>query len=234
MRIAVAEDEAACVTQLKRYLAQVQEEAGIPLSADFFPDGAALVQAYSGNYDVLLLDIEMPLMDGMTAAQEIRKRDSEVMIMFITRMARYAVKGYQVRAFDFVVKPISYSIFSVKLRQMADQIERRSGKELLLTTEDGVCRLTLPHIHYIEVINHRLQFHTDQGIRKSAGTLNQMEKELHPYGFARCNSGFLVNLRYVTEVRKNVAVVAGEELIISRPRRKAFLQELTDYVGGLR
>lgn len=234
MRIAVAEDEAVCVKQLQGYLARFQEETGTPLSVDFFDDGEALVQAFSSNYDVLLLDIEMPRMDGMTAAQEIRKRDSEVIIMFITRMARYAVNGYQVQALDFVVKPISYPVFAAKLRQMAALVSRRRGKELLLTTEDGLCRLPVARIYYIEVSNHRLQFHTDQGIRRSAGTLNQMEEELHPYGFTRCNSGFLVNLRYVTEVRKNVAVVAGEELLISRPRRKAFLQEITDYVGGLR
>ena len=77
-----------------------------------------------------------------------------------------------------------------------------------------------------------LHYHTDEGEFVLRGTMQAVEKELERYHFMRCNHWYLVNLRHVTEIRKDVVVVAGNELEISRRNRTAFLTALTNYVGG--
>ena len=70
-----------------------------------FEDGEEIVEKYDNNYDLILLDIEMPRMNGMDAAERIREKDEDVVMMFITNMAQYAIRGYSVGALDFVMKP---------------------------------------------------------------------------------------------------------------------------------
>lgn len=87
-RIAIAEDDEACARQLREYLERYGRENGEELEIRWFPDGMELAEEYRPVYDLLLLDIEMPHLDGMTAARKIRCVDSEVLILFITNMAK--------------------------------------------------------------------------------------------------------------------------------------------------
>ena len=113
--IAVVEDEPLFAKQLEEYIRRYEKERGKKINITFFADGEDIVENYSGDYDVILMDIQMRFMDGMTAAQKIRSLDHEVIIMFITNMFDYAVRGYEVDAMDYVVKPVEYFAFSQKL-----------------------------------------------------------------------------------------------------------------------
>lgn len=86
MRVAIAEDDEASCKLLQAYLKTYSEKTGVVFEIDCFPDGMKLVNAYKPVYDLLLLDIEMPLLDGMSAARRIRKLDQNVFIIFITNM----------------------------------------------------------------------------------------------------------------------------------------------------
>ena len=116
-RIGIAEDDPSFQKTISEYIERYQKEKNIDIQASFFQDGNELVFKYEPIYDVLLLDIEMPKMNGMDAAREIRKRDQRVLIIFITNMAQYAINGYEVGALDFVLKPIKYFSFSMKLEK---------------------------------------------------------------------------------------------------------------------
>ena len=111
IRVAIVEDDLSCVQQLREYLSRYQKSSGEDIEVAVYPDGMAVVEQYRPVFDVLLLDIEMPRLDGMAAAREIRRTDPEVIMIFITNMARYAIKGYEVNALDFVLKPINYFAF---------------------------------------------------------------------------------------------------------------------------
>lgn len=230
--IAIVEDEASFAAQLQEYLKQYEEENDIRFKVSVFEDGADILADYQPLYDIILLDIEMPKVNGMKAAEEIRAQDADVTLMFITNMASYAIRGYEVGALDFVMKPINYYIFSMKLTRALKRTKQKAQQEMLLTLPDGVKKLNVQQIYYVEVQNRMLYYHTEEGVFVVRGTMQSVEQILEPYAFAKCNHWYIVNLKHVSEVRKNTAIVAGHELEVSRRNRTAFLKALTDYVGG--
>lgn len=232
MRVAVAEDDEACRLLLERYLAKYHEATGTVFEVSFFSNGMELVKSYTPVYDLLLLDIEMPLLDGMSAAIRIRSLDQNVIIIFITNMAKYAIRGYEVNALDYMLKPVNYFAFAMKMDKVVLSIQRQTKKSVMLCTDDGMVKLTEEDIAYVEVINHRLQIHTPDKVYNAKGTLSEFEKKVSPYHFVRCNKGYLVNLRHITRVRTGTVVVGGDELIISRRKRDEFMLAVTDYYGS--
>ena len=232
IRVAIVEDDPKSVELLRSYLAHYEREAGVKADVTVYTDGAEAVDHYTPIYDVLLLDIEMPRLDGMTAAGWIRAVDPDVIIIFITNMAKYAIKGYEVGALDFVLKPVTYFAFALKMDKVVATLKSREQHSLLVPTEDGVLRLSTRDITYIEVIDHQLQIHTEHKVYTMPGTLTGMEETLAGASFARCNKGYLVNLRHVAEIKGNSVVVGGAELLISRRRREEFLAAVSAYYGG--
>lgn len=230
--VAIVEDEVSFATQLQEYLKQYEEENDVRFKVSVFGDGAEILEDYQPLYDIILLDIEMPKVNGMKAAEEIRAQDAGVTLMFITNMANYAIRGYEVGALDFVMKPINYYTFSMKMTRVLKRTKQKAQQDILLTLPDGVKKLNVQQIYYVEVQNRMLYYHTDEGVFVMRGTMQSVEQLLAPYAFAKCNHWYIVNLKHVSEVKKSTAVVAGNELEVSRRNRTAFLKALTDYVGG--
>lgn len=231
--IAIVEDEAEFSAQLQEYIKQYQKENDVPVKVSVFSDGAEILENYEPLYDIILLDIEMPKVNGMDAAAQIRQMDAGVVLMFITNMAAYAIHGYEVGALDFVMKPINYYTFSMKFTRAIKRVRQKEERQILLSLPDGVKKIGIQQIHYVEVQNRMLHYYTTEGEFVMRGTMASVEEMLSPYPFVKCNHWYMVNLMHVSEVRKNTAVVAGHELEISRRNRTAFLKALTEYVGGV-
>lgn len=232
MRIAIAEDEIAGCELLKKYLEEYSKAKGVTFEIDYFSNGLDLVEAYKPDYDLLLLDIEMPRLNGMEAAQRIRRQDQDVYIIFITNMAKYAIRGYEVNALDYMLKPVNYFAFAMKMDKVTACLARREKRSMVFSTEDGLIKLAEEEIAYIEAVNHRLLVHTPGRCYTARGTLSELEQRLDGGNFVRCNKGYLVNLRHISRVKADTVVVAGDELVIARRRRDAFLLAVTDYYGG--
>ena len=176
----------------------------------------------------------MKFVDGMTAAEEIRKMDSEVVIIFITNMTQYAIRGYEVDALDYVLKPVSYFAVSPKLKRAVSRIKKRSSKYITLAVKGGVIRVDLDDIYYVESAGHNLLYHMGNATHLTSGTMKSAEEQLAEYGFSRGNTCYLINLAHVDGIQDKCAVVKGERLQISRPRMNAFMRELTRYWGELK
>lgn len=232
IRVAIAEDDPICTERLQDYLERYGRENAETVEITLFSDGAELVEDYRPNYDLLLLDIEMPHLDGMTAAEKIRRLDSEVSILFVTNMAKYAIKGYEVDALGFMLKPVSYFQLALKLKKVQSCLQSRSQRSLMIPTEDGIKKLPAADVHYVEVLDHRLHLHTDQQVYITPGSLRDLEAELAGQHFVRCNKGYLVNLRHIELIRDDCVVMAnGDKLLISRRKREGFLLAVTGYYG---
>lgn len=174
----------------------------------------------------------MKHLDGMITAERIRQMDADVILIFITNMAQYAIRGYSVGALDYVLKPVPYFAFSEQLKKAEKNLARRASHYLMVPVESGLRRLDSSRLYYLESEGHRVHYYTEDGDFSAPGTLKAVEEKLAGRPFARCNSGYLVNLAQVQAVQQNTVQVGPYELQVSRPKRKAFLAALTDYIGG--
>ena len=148
------------------------------------------------------------------------------------RMAQYAIKGYAVGALDYVLKPVPYFAFSQQLQKAVNQLAKRTRHYLAVPVDGGMRRLDAAAIYYIESEGHCVHFYTEDGDFSALGALKVLEEKLAGRLFARRNSGYLVNLAQVSGVQQNTVQVGPHELQISRPKRRAFLAALADYIGG--
>lgn len=231
IRIAIVEDDEAYVSQLADYLKRYQETYGEKIEITVYRDGDGIVSNYKAQFDIILMDIQMKFMDGMTAAEEIRKTDSEVIIIFITNISQYAIKGYEVGALDYILKPIHYFVFNQKIARAVARIKKRGRKYMVIQTRQGIARLDVSDIQYIESFEHNLVFHTNKKDYISVMTMKSAEKELENMGFSRGNHCYLINLEYVEAIEDKCAVLGETKLKISRPRMKTFMKDLTKYWG---
>jgi DNA-binding LytR/AlgR family response regulator len=231
--IAIVEDEAACAAELRQYLERYGAESGEDFRVSLFADGEQILSHYEAQFDIILMDIKMKYLDGMAAAEEIRKSDPSVIIIFITNMAQYAIRGYSVDALDYVLKPVSYFAFTQRLQRALKRMRFREKKYMTLRFRGGgVRKLAIDDIYFIEVLNHDLIFHTKDGEYTAAGTLRDMEEKLRPDSFFRCNKCYLLNLRHVDGIRVDSAIINGTSVQISRNRKAALIQVLSDYISG--
>lgn len=207
------------------------QEINEKIHVSIFPDGAEIVEDYRGNYDIILMDILMRYMDGMEAASEIRKVDKEVVILFITSTPKYVMKGYTVDALDYVLKPVSYFAFSQRMQRALERMKHRTRKFISVPFQGGMRKLDISQIRYIEVVNHSLIYHLDGETLEAKGVLSELEEALTAYHFFRCNKCYLVNLEHVNGVNENCADVDGDQIQVSRPKKKAFLDALNNYIN---
>ena len=231
LRIAVVEDDKTYAAQLKEYLVRYGTEKNQKISVALFPDGEDIVTDYSAEFDIILMDVEMTFMDGMTTAERIREKDNEVVIIFITNMPQYAIQGYKVDALDYVLKPISYFAFSQRIDRALTRVKKKEATYITVAQKGGKKKLNVDKICYVEVRDHDLIYHSTKGDIVTKSSMKEAEDTLGGTKFFRCNRCYLGNLEYVEDFRGNDVTVASDVIQVSRARKKAFMDALNDYMN---
>ena len=231
LKIAVVEDQQEVRDELCRFIRQYAAENSLQVEVLPIEDGAVIAEHYEPGYDIIFMDVEMPGLDGFGAAEKIRAVDADAVLVFVTNMAQYAIKGYEVDALDYVLKPVSYFAFSQRLERAISRLKRRERKYIALPVKGGVRKLDTSEIYYVESQDHDLTFHTRSGSFRSGLTMRQAEEHLSGAHFFRGNNSYLINLEHVDGVQDGCAIVQGEQLKLSRPRKNAFLEALSNYMG---
>lgn len=232
LRIAIVEDELESMQNLVACLKRYEKEEGQELEIKEFNNAINFVEFFNADYDMLFLDIKLPLLNGMEVAQKIREKDPYVLIVFVTNMQQYALKGYSVNAYDFIIKPVNYYAIETLMKRAAIHIVARHTDFVTVRTSGEWKKLPVSSIYYIDVWRHKVTYHTLNGDVDCWGTLSETEKHLPAGRFAYCNSGVLVNLGFVEAVDGEEAVVHGMRLNISRLRKKDFMAALAAYLGS--
>lgn len=232
--IRIVDDDPVAAQQLVAHIQRYQAEHEETFAVDVLRDGAQLVEQYRPDVDILFLDVDMPGMDGFTAAQHIRQLDSDVVIVFVTALGHYAIRGYEVGALSYLVKPVPYFAFSQQLMRSVAAVRRRPVDDfLVLPTRGGIARVPTADIVYAESARRHTTVHTADASYPAPITLKQLEDDLAGRPFYRSNNCYVVNLRHVAGVQEGDCVLGdGRRLAISRSRRRGFMSALTDYFAG--
>lgn len=232
MKVAILDDTKSDAQILLKYIEKFQVERNDTIQADVYEASFDFLEEYNSQYDVIFLDIEMPGSDGLKVAHEIRKKDQAVGIIFVTNMAQYAISGYEVNAIDFIVKPVSYYLFSEKLEKAIRFSKRREQHQILLNSKAGVHRILLSDILYVEKEKDNLLFHTLGETIRVPGTIKTLKEKLGNMPFSECTHGCLVNFENVRYIGKDMVLVGKKELPLSRRMRKQFTEDYAEYIGG--
>ena len=190
------------------------------------------LREYTSDYDIVFFDVKMPYMNGMTAAHKLREMDKQVVILFITSLTQYAIEGYAVDAVDYVVKPVSYENFALKLARAIKRSNEKDGDFIIIKEKNGTVRLNVHTIRYVESDGHHCVYHCGKSEYSRYSSLKQAAKELSAYPFAYCNSCYLVNLSYVKQIVGDEAAVDGENLQISQSKKKNFTLAWKEFCKG--
>ena len=231
--IAIVEDEQSEADIISEYIRRFERENGSEeFSVVRFCDANAFLDEYTGKFDLILLDINLPGINGMDTARELRQIDNKVAIIFVTNMAQYAVNGYEVDALDFIIKPVSYKDFSIKFGKAIKRIDKREDKKIPIVSQTCTCYVYLADILYIEVFLRKIVFHTTEGEFETYSTLKKIEPVLSETQFAKCYRSIIVNLNYVTMIKNDEVYLGDVRLLLSRNYKKSFTAALNEYNLG--
>jgi len=232
-RILIVEDSPAEADVLRGHLSRYAAEKGLSFAVTVLPSAIEFV---NGNHpaDLIFMDIDLPGINGMEAAQMLRGYDEQTPLVFVTNLAQYAIKGYQVDALDFMVKPVAYDDFSLRMDRAMRVVRRSANTTVAIPTPDGVRVVRLADILYVDILKHDLHYHLagESEPLRLRGTISQLTKDLADKDFLKISAGCVINMAQVERIRQTSVVMSdGTELFYSRSQRKHALERLTAYVG---
>ena len=205
IRIAIVEDEEKYQIQLEDCLNKFFTEKNIDFEYKVFKNGLDFVESFQSNYDVIFFDIELPIMNGMEASKKIRNIDQNVEIIFVTRLNNYAIDGYLVDAFDYVLKPINYTSFSLKLNRLTKKINAKIGKSFVFSIKaNEKIKIMQTSILYFESNNHYVRIVTTDKEYEIRSTIKNIIMELNDPMFVQCGKSYLVNLQHISSILDNI------------------------------
>lgn len=232
-RFAIVEDNQEMAEELGRFIARYFDHDPSAADVTYFSNGLEFISDYVPNYDAVFMDIQMPEIDGMKAAEHLRKVDRRVCLVFVTMMVQYAVEGYKVDALSYLVKPVSYFPFSVVMDKIMERVHE-SETEVKLSIRSGsqLRRIYARDVFYVEVRDHYLIYHTREGEFSELGKMSELEERLQGQHFFRGAKCYLINLAYVGRMEGESVYVGDDRLILSRRRHHDFMLALNQFLGG--
>ena len=232
IHIAICDDEKDFVAYLTGLLNQYATETGQEIKVTAYYDGMELIEKYDTTIDLIFLDIQMRLVNGLRAAERIRQMDEKVGIIFLTTLTQYGLEGYKYQATNYIIKPIRYARLKEEMKQWLERHRQDDSPFIVVANDAGKFKVFLKSLRFIETFNRNLLLHTDQENIICYKKMKELETELVQHGFVRCHSGYLVNLFYVKRIEKlDIILTTGERVPISQPKRKEFMERLADYWG---
>jgi len=214
----------------KNAIEQIFEERNEGVNVKIFSESLDFVSDYVPKFDLVLFEVDLPHVDGISLAKKLRKIDSGVAIAFITRNERGAVHGYEINALEYILKPIEKNQFFKKFNAVIKRIKQAQSKKISVTVNGDLRCFLVKDVCYVEVTGHHLVYHLRGEDVVCRGNLGEIEKLLLDENFTRIYKSFLINLAYVEKISAKTVVVNGDELLLSRSKRKEFLQEFNEFI----
>lgn len=232
MRVAIVEDLKTEQEFLNHCLSRYCTEQLVPCEIKLFSTGTSLVETGDFEFDIIFLDIYMPGLNGIDVATKIREVNKDVLLIFTTTSVDFAVKSYRVRAFDYLVKPYTYTQFAETM-QLACKNLAETASFITLKTGRTQTRVMLHKILYIDYSNHYIQIHTEAGETVASRMyFEEIIKLLEPYPqFLYCSRNCIINMDKVIRLEKADFILAsGECITMNRNTIAELRQKYADYI----
>ncbi len=182
-------------------------------------------------YDLVFMDDSISDMSIQDAAHFLRIVNKEAQPVVVSHRYPPAVYLREIPAAEFISKPIEYGEVERAAANALKKLESRPGRRFGLKTQGGIVNLFSDSVYYIEVYDHDLLYHTENGSYKTHGRLESASEKLKDCAFVRCNRSYLVNLRHIQRLYSDHLIVNGTRIQIARSRYKAIEKRFIDYLG---
>lgn len=237
MRIAICDDEEAQRLLLQKYVEKWAQENKIYLETRLFISGESFWFAWEDDreYDLLIFDIEMGQLSGMELAADIRKKDEEIPILFVTGYDSYMAQGFEVAALHYLLKPLrEEKLFAVLDKFNRNRMKKEQEEKLLFRTEQGPLSLPLSKIWYIEARAHQCILYTEDESHIVCASISEMVGNLcSRREFVRCHRSYVVNVQHVSAIVKPELVLDDKRRIpVSRSAEKEVNQVFIELYKG--
>lgn len=230
LRIALCDDEADKLREtaalVQRYF---QARPSVSGQVEAFPSGGELIARVQEprGFDIYILDILMPGLSGIDAARKLRQLGDGGEIIYITNSNDFAADSYEVRAFSYLLKPVDEARLFKVLDGAVEKLERRRSSSVMVSTPNGLLRLRLESILYVERLGHRMRFHCTDGTVDSQSIRSPFKTAAAPLladrRFYPCGVSFALNLQHVTGVQGQTALLDnGQALMLPRAAAAEF------------
>ena len=235
MRIAVCDDDLKFLQELSGLLNQYGEEYNCNIEYKTYTNPLELVsQIEKGiHYDVILLDVFMPGINGIQCAKDIRTFDNFVKIVFLTSSAEFAVQSYAVRAYQYLLKPIQKENLFLTLRLLEKEAETVERYIFILKSKTGITKISLSKLEYCEVINRKIILHLSNGEECECNLrMNELEEKMKNFEmFLKPHRSFLINMDYIqTLTTHSIVMECGTRIPVPREKYAQIKQAYMEYV----
>lgn len=234
-KIAICDDEEILIHTLKENLDRYAEDAGVEFCYQTYSDGSELIAKYQSDFDLIFMDIKMEKLNGLKTAEEIRKMDSTVGLVFLTSLKQYVWKGYEYGAVNYLLKPVKYNVLKMELDRYFARYQGKEEPYLSFANNNGKYKVLYKNLSYAETSRRNVMLHFDGQEQIIYKTMKEVSSLLlQQPQFACCHKSFVVNLSFAKSIEgMELVLTTGEHIPISQPKRKDFMVKLTDYWGDM-
>lgn len=233
INIGICDDELHYRTNIKDILKEILSSYPINYNIYEFSSGEDLLKSYPKNLDILIMDIQMKIINGMDTARKIREFDQNLEIIFMTSFAEFMQDGYEVKAYRYILKPISEKKLSKNVLPCISEIMKKRNNYLTINVKNYIDRVKIDSITYIETDRPNILIYTNDKVHTTKMSISKIEKILNEYGFFRCHNSYIINLKEVESMNGNTIVVNGKDIPISKYRIKSLKLAVTNILGDI-
>lgn len=233
-KVAICDDTPEYRLSTKALLEEWAAARSVSLLIDCFDDGDALLSALSRrSYDVILLDVIMPMLSGIDTCMEIRKENRQTRIVFLSVSPEFGVDAFRVRANNYLLKPLNHD----RLYELMDEYAAETtGSEhfIMAKTANMVQKVPIHSISHLEAQDkHVLLFTNSDDVLSITTPLNQLSKVLNIPCFFQCHRSYIVNMNHIRTCTKNTLTMhSGHTIPISRNCAKEFQETYFSFLFG--
>ena len=236
IRIACCDDEKQQLELYKMMFTNIEMRQDIKLNVEYFLSGNFMLERFQSEknpFDLVYLDMDMDEKSGLDLAKEIRQNyHSDCLILFLTNYPKYMQNSFDVRAFQYMIKPVQFDEFEKKFNAARKYLEKDDKNRVVLKIDEDNVVFFTNEIYYIEKEKSSKQFlvYLEDKCVVAKGVLSAIENQLLEQHFMRTHRSYLVNMKHIRRIQKNDLVLSNGNLVpISRRKEKELKQQFMRY-----